>query len=238
MKLKRKKKKLAPWKESYDKSRQHIKNQRHHFADKGPYSQSCGFPNSHAQIWELDHEEGWPLKNGCFQIVVLEKTLESWLDRWRSNQSILKKIDLEYSLEEQMLKPHTLASRWEEPTHWKKTLMLGKTEGRRRRGWQRLYGIIDSMDINLSNHWEIVKGRGTWCAVVQLQSWTWLSDWTIITLRKKTEVERANELFFCFLSSLKLRFLQLATESDLMSTLRNSNLSVLWYLYQLWNFFV
>ena len=115
-----------------------------------------------------------------------------------------------------------------------KTLMLGKTEGRRRRGWQRLYGIIDSMDIKLSNHWETVKGRGTWCAVVQLQSWTWLSDWTTI----KTEVERANESFFCFLSSLKLRFLQLATESDLMSTLRNSNLSILWYLCQVWNFFV
>ena len=119
-----------------------------------------------------------------------------------------------------------------------KTLMLGKIEGRRRRGWQRLYGIIDSMGINLKNHWEIVKGRGTWCAVVQLQSRTWLSDWTTITLRKKTEVERANEFFFCFLSSFKLRFLQLATESDLMSTLRNSNLLFLWYLCQVWNFFV
>jgi len=50
---------------------------RHHFADKGPYSQSYGFSSSHTRIWELDHKEGWAPKNGCFQIVVLEKTLES-----------------------------------------------------------------------------------------------------------------------------------------------------------------
>ena len=168
----------------------------------------------------------------------LEKTLESCLDRRRSNQSILKKIDPEYSLGEHMLKPQYFGLQMGRANSLEKTLVLGKTEGRRRRGWQRLYGIIDSMDINLKNHWEIVKGRGTWCAVVQLQSRTWLSDWTTITLRKKTEVERANEFFFCFLSSLKLRFLQLATESDLMSTLRNSNLLFLWYLCQVWNFLV
>jgi len=67
---------LAPWKESYDKPRQHIKKQRHHFADKGPSSQSYGFSSSHVQMWELDHREGWAPKNWCFQIVVLEKTLE------------------------------------------------------------------------------------------------------------------------------------------------------------------
>ena len=61
--------------------RQHIKKQRHHFDTKGPYSQSYGFSNSHVQMWELDHEEGWALKNWCFRIGVLEeKTLESPLD--------------------------------------------------------------------------------------------------------------------------------------------------------------
>ena len=61
--------------------RQHIKKQRHHFDNKGPYSQSYGFSNSHVQMWELDHEEGWALKNWCFRIGVLEeKTLESPLD--------------------------------------------------------------------------------------------------------------------------------------------------------------
>ena len=60
--------------------RQHIKKQRDHFADESPYSQSCGFSSSHVQMWELDHKENWVLKNWCFQIVVLEKTLESPLD--------------------------------------------------------------------------------------------------------------------------------------------------------------
>ena len=56
-----------------------LKKQRHHFADKGPYSQSYGFSSSYGWMWELDHKEGWALKNWCFQIV-LEKTLESPLD--------------------------------------------------------------------------------------------------------------------------------------------------------------
>ena len=71
---------LAPWKESYDKPRQHIKKQRYHFADKGPCSQSYGFSSSHVWMWELDHKEGWAPKNWFFQIVILEKTLESPLD--------------------------------------------------------------------------------------------------------------------------------------------------------------
>ena len=67
---------LTPWKKSYDQPRQHIKKQRHFFANKGLYSQSYGFSNSYVWMWELDHKEGWALKN-CFQTVVLEKTLES-----------------------------------------------------------------------------------------------------------------------------------------------------------------
>ena len=70
---------LAPLKESYDKPRPHIKKQKHHSADKGPGSQIYGFPSSHVWILELDHK-GWVLKNWCFQIVVLEKTLEIPLD--------------------------------------------------------------------------------------------------------------------------------------------------------------
>ena len=71
---------LAPWKKSYDKPRNHIKKQRHHFTDKGPYSQSYGFSSSHARMWEMDNKEGWAPKNRCFQTVALEKTLESPLD--------------------------------------------------------------------------------------------------------------------------------------------------------------
>ena len=58
---------LAPWNKSYDKPRQRIKKQKHHFSDKGPSSQSYGFSSSHVRMWELDHKEGWTLKNWCFQ---------------------------------------------------------------------------------------------------------------------------------------------------------------------------
>ena len=71
---------LASWKENYNKPRQPIKKQRHHFADKGPYSQSYGFYSSHIWIWEVDYKESWVAKNWCFWTVVLEKTLERPLD--------------------------------------------------------------------------------------------------------------------------------------------------------------
>ena len=71
---------LAPWKESYDQPRQHIKKQRHYFANKGPSSQSYGFSSSHVWVWELDYKESWASKNWCFWTVMLEKTLESPLN--------------------------------------------------------------------------------------------------------------------------------------------------------------
>ena len=69
---------LAPWKKSYDKPRQHIKNQRHYFANKGPSNQSYGLSSSHVWMWELDHKESWAPKN--WWTMVLEKTVESHLD--------------------------------------------------------------------------------------------------------------------------------------------------------------
>ena len=71
---------LALWKKSSGQLRQHIKKQRHYFANKGPSSQSYGFSSSHVWMWELDHKESWAPKNWCFWTVVLEKTLESPLD--------------------------------------------------------------------------------------------------------------------------------------------------------------
>ena len=70
---------LDPWKKRYDKLRQHIKMQRHHFANKSPYG-PYGFSSNHVWIWELDHKEGWALKNWCFLTVMLEKTLDSSLN--------------------------------------------------------------------------------------------------------------------------------------------------------------
>ena len=77
---------LAPWKEIYDKPRQCIRKQRHYFANKGPSSQSYDFSSSHVRTWELDHKEGWALKNWCFRTVVLEKTLLSPLDCRKTKQ--------------------------------------------------------------------------------------------------------------------------------------------------------
>ena len=95
---------LAPWKKSYDQPIQHIKKQRHYFTNKGLSGQSYGFSSSHVWMWELDSKESWAPKNWCFWTVVLEKTLRvSWTAR-RSNQSILKEISPEYSLEGLMLK--------------------------------------------------------------------------------------------------------------------------------------
>ena len=71
----------SPWKKSYEQPRQHIKKQRHYFADKGLSNQSYGFSSSHVWMWELDHKEGWVPKTWCLQIVALEKTVESPLDR-------------------------------------------------------------------------------------------------------------------------------------------------------------
>ena len=109
---------------------------------------------------------------------MLEKTLESPLDSWtarRSNQSILKEISPEYSLEGLMLKlklqyfGHLIRR----PDSLEKTLMLGKTEGKRRREWQRirwLESITDSMDTNLSKLREVVKDREAWRAAVHVVS--------------------------------------------------------------------
>ena len=72
--------KLPPWKKSYDQARQHIKKQRHYFANKSLSSQSYGFSSSHVWMWELDLKESWALKNWCFWTVELEKILEIPVD--------------------------------------------------------------------------------------------------------------------------------------------------------------
>ena len=148
---------IALLQESYDKSSQCVAKQSHHsarlYTDKGPYSQGYGFPSNHIQVLELDTKEGPAPKNWCLWTVCRRLLRVPWTAR-RSNQSILKEINPEYSLEGLMLK---LKLQYFGHLMWianslEKSLMLVKIEGRRRRGYQRmrwLDGIIDTMDKNL-----------------------------------------------------------------------------------------
>ena len=147
-----------------------------------------GISNSHEWMWELDHKEGWLLKNWCFLPVVLEKTLGSPLD-----SKEIKPVNPKGNL------PWIFIGRTdvEGPTLWtslhlvqranslEKTLMLGKIEDRMRRGWQRmrwLDDIIDSMDMSLSKLQETLKDKEGWHSAIHgvTKSQTQLKDWTTI----------------------------------------------------------
>ena len=201
-------KSMASSQKSNDKPRQCLEKQRHYSAYKGPYSQGYGLPGGYVWLWELDHKEGRKPKNWCLELWCWRRLLKApWTSR-RSNQSVLKEFNLEYSLEGLMLK---LKLQYFGQLMWKdqpleKSLTLGKIEGRMRRGHQRwLDGITDVMNMNLSKSWKIVRKRETWHAAVHgvAKSQTWLGDWTITIHLQR---ERQCWLFFCFKACFKLSF--------------------------------
>ena len=169
---------LAPWKKNYDQPRQHIKKQRHYFANKGPSSQSYGFSSSH--VWK----ESWALKNWCFWTVMLQKSLKSPLDckeirlvcpkrnqPWNSLEGLMLKLKLQY-FGHLMWRTDSLD----------KILMLGKIEGRRRRSRQEDEMVGWHHWLNGHEFEQALGVRDGQGSLVCCSPWghsrTWLSDWT------------------------------------------------------------
>ena len=162
------KKTLASWKKSYDQPRQHIKKQRHYFADKGPTSQSYGFSSNHVWIWEFSSLPFpfFPIKKAehrrtdAFELWCCRRLLRvPWTAR-RSNQSVLKEISPEYSLEGLMLKlklSNPLATWWEELSHLKRPWC-----------WERLKAGGEGDD----------RGWDGWMASHIRWTWVWASSWS------------------------------------------------------------
>ena len=137
---------------------------RHHFANKGPFSQSYGFSDSHVWVLELDHKESWALKNWCFCIVVLgKKTLEK----------LVLKTCQEIRGTSMYVKTQLIGKR---PWCWESLKVGGEGDGR---GWDGWMASLTQW-MSLSKLQELVKDKEAWHAAVHrvAKSWTWLSDWT------------------------------------------------------------
>ena len=170
----------------------YIKKEKHHFANKGQYSQNYGLSSSHKWMWELEHKEGVePRRIDAFDLWYWRRLLEflgpqgdQTSQSWRKSTMNIHRKDWCWSWSFS-----TLATWYEELTHWKR-LDAGKHSGKedkRRKWWQNirwLDSITDSIDMNLSKLQETVEDRGAWLAAIHgfAKSWTWLSNWATIIL--------------------------------------------------------
>ena len=134
--------------------RQYIKEQRHHFADKGLYSQGYGLSSNHVQMWELDCKEGWALKNWGFRNVVLEKTLESPLDSKEIKPANTKRNPLWIFIGRTDAEAPILGLLIQKADSLENTQMLGEIAGKRKRGCQRI----------------------SWMASLTQWTWTWANS--------------------------------------------------------------
>ena len=181
---------ISSWQESDDKPKQYVEKQRHYSADKGLYSQGNGLPSGHVQLWELDQKQGRIPKNWCLWTVVL-KTSESPLDSKEIKPVNLKgdqpwmftgRTDAEA---EAPVLGHQMGT----DDSLEKSPMMGKIEGRRRRGHQRMrwMDISKAMNMNLGKLWEMVSEKEAWSAAIHevAKSWTLPGNWTTTSLGRE-----------------------------------------------------
>ena len=193
--------------EKYDRPiKQHIKKQRHYFANKGPSCQSYGFSSSHIWMWELDHKESWALKNWCFSTVVLKNTFESPLN-YQEIQPVHPKGNHSW-----IFIGRTDAET-ETPTLWPpdmKNWLIGKDPDAGKDWSQEEKGDDRAWDgwmASLTGWTWVWVSSGSWwwtgklgCAAVHAvsKSWTWLSDWTELSHHLQWFWSLENKVCHCF----------------------------------------
>ena len=216
---------LTPWKKNYDQPRQHIKQQRHYLTNKCLSSQSYGFSSSHVWMWELDYKESWALKNWCFWAMMLKKTLESPLDCKEIQPVPPKRISPECLLEGLMLKLKLQYSGhlMRRTDSLEKTLMMGKIEGRRRRGNRGCDG------------WLVSPNQWTW-VWVSSESWWWTGKPGVLQSMESqrvrhdcvTELNWLKKYLYCLKYAISTTLFQSLTKLDIYFW--NSEFFLLLYL--------